>query len=297
VNLGAHVIVVGGGNTAIDAARTARRAGASVVILYRRSRAEMPAIAAEVDDALNEGITIEFLSAPVEVRRQDGIVRTVVAQRMALGEPDASGRRRPVRDPGSEFELPADSVIAAISQQPDWDGLEALQSGSPWIIPSDDGECGPCVWTGGDAQGLGLAGMAIGQGRRAAEAVHARLRGLPLPPPDSRVPITPANVKPDFYTPQGRLVSPHLPPADVLRSPDLEVRATIGEAEFLREVSRCYSCGQCFGCEQCFMYCNSSGFVPLDDAAPGAYFEYQRDQCLSCGKCIDLCPCGFLSPT
>ena len=108
VELGSEVIVVGGGNTAVDAARSARRTGARVTMLYRRTRNEMPAIASEIDDARAEGVSIEYLAAPVEIKRNGGKVKAVVVQRMELGEPDSSGRCKPVPVPGSEYKLPAD---------------------------------------------------------------------------------------------------------------------------------------------------------------------------------------------
>lgn len=293
VELGRRVVVVGGGNTAIDAARNARRAGADVTVLYRRSRQEMPATEAEIDDALIEGVTFEFLAAPIEIRRENGKLRSVRVQRMVLGEPDQSGRRAPASIPGSEYELPADSVIAAVSQQPDWDGLRELAPATAWIEASTDGLVGDGLWTGGDSRGLGLAGIAIRQGREAAEAAHARLRGLTTPPADQR-PSVDGQVKTDFYAGRAPVSLPQRPAKTWLAQPDTEIRQTITETEFLQEVSRCLSCGLCFGCEQCFMYCNNEGVVRLEHPSPGRYFEFHRDLCLACGKCVDLCPCGFL---
>jgi len=179
VDLGARVVVVGGGNTAVDAARTARRTGADVTILYRRSRDEMPAIAEEVDDALEEGIELVLLAAPVRVERLSGEnIAHLVACRMRLGEPDDSGRRRPIPIPGSDHSIDVDSVIAAVSQAPSLDGFEALDLDSNWLLTDGGGSVGDGVLAGGDALGLGIAGNAIVQGRRAAEELHARLRGL-----------------------------------------------------------------------------------------------------------------------
>jgi NADPH-dependent glutamate synthase beta subunit-like oxidoreductase len=109
--VGDKVIVVGGGDTAIDAARVSKRLGANVTILYRRSRQEMPAIKQEIEGALEEGVAIEFLAAPVEIFGSDGQLRGMRCIRMALGEPDASGRRRPVPEPGSEFEVETTTII------------------------------------------------------------------------------------------------------------------------------------------------------------------------------------------
>jgi NADPH-dependent glutamate synthase beta subunit-like oxidoreductase len=120
VELGKRVAVLGGGNTAIDAARTALRLDAEeVTILYRRSRQEMPATDWEVEEAEEENVGLKFLTAPVAIRGENGRVNTIECIKMELGEPDSSGRRRPVPIEGSEFVLEVDSVIAAIGQRPD----------------------------------------------------------------------------------------------------------------------------------------------------------------------------------
>ncbi len=288
-----EVVVIGGGNTAIDAARTARRRGANVSLLYRRTRDEMPAIASEVDAAIAEGVSIELLVAPTSIRRDAIGPNAVMVQRMALAEPDASGRRRPVPVPGATFAVPARLVIAAVSQTVDWDGLESFDSGAP---AGDGGALGEGVLSGGDMLGLGIAGMAIAQGRQAAEAVHARLTGA-TPPPRARQASPARDVAADFYPARPPAQVSEQPVAERIAQPDLEVHETLPEDAFLQEAERCFSCGQCHGCQYCFMYCNGGGFVHLDEAQPGAYFALSLDRCLGCGKCIELCPTGFLSPT
>jgi formate dehydrogenase major subunit len=295
VDVGERVVVVGGGNTAMDAARAARRAGAGVTLLYRRTRDEMPAIESEVDDALAEGVEIRYLAAPVAIRREDGRVRAVTVQRMELGEPDGSGRSRPLPIAGSEHEIAASAVIAAVSQEPDWEGLGELGNGRIWIRAGVDGAMGDGLWAGGDALGLGIAGLAIAQGRQAAEAVHAQLRGLQPPPLARKAAPASSSAKPGHYAAAPRVASPCHPVASRLAHPDLEVAQTISEQAFHDEVSRCFSCGSCFGCEQCFMFCNANGFAKLEAVAPGHYFSLALDSCESCGKCIEVCPCGYLS--
>lgn len=192
VTVGSHVVVVGGGDTAIDAARVSRRLGAEVTILYRRTRAEMPAIAPEIDGALEEGVKLELLAAPVEVLRSNGAATGVRCIRMDLGEPDASGRPRPVPRPGSEFDLSATTIIAAIGQKPNTAGFDGLDDHG-WIRAGDNGQTPTdAVYAGGDDVELGLVTTAIAQGRFAAEAIDARLRGQQL---DPRVPPNP--IKPD----------------------------------------------------------------------------------------------------
>jgi NADPH-dependent glutamate synthase beta subunit-like oxidoreductase/Pyruvate/2-oxoacid:ferredoxin oxidoreductase delta subunit len=295
VDLGRQVVVVGGGNTAMDAARAARRKGAQVTMLYRRTRKEMPAIASEIEDALAEGVEIVYLAAPVAIGRENGVMRSVSAQRMELGEPDTSGRRKPAPIIGSEFDLAADSVIAAVSQEPDWEGLGELKSGKIWIEAGSYGAVDRGVWAGGDALGLGIAGLAIAQGRQAAEAAHAQLRGLPRPAVSEGASKVNARAKPDYYLPKERFESAYRAVSARLAQPDMEVQETISEQVFLDEASRCFSCGSCFGCEHCYMFCNAGGFSKLQEVAPGRYFSLSLDSCESCGKCIEVCPCGYLS--
>ena len=291
-DLGDHAVVVGGGNTAMDAARAARRAGARVTVLYRRTRAEMPAIASEIDDALAEGVHIEYLAAPVQIKRENGRLTRIQVQRMALGEADNSGRRKPEPVPGSEYWLDASAVIAAVSQASDWASLGELGMKHGTHKP---GEVENGVWTGGDAAGLGIAGFAIAQGRQAAEKVHAQLRGLRDAEVQTKQAIGPTAVRPDYHAEKARAELPHKAVAERLAQPDAEVQQTLTEKAFLDEISRCFSCGQCFGCEQCFMYCNAGAYTKLAEVRPGAYFAFNLDACERCGKCIELCPCGFLT--
>jgi NADPH-dependent glutamate synthase beta subunit-like oxidoreductase/Pyruvate/2-oxoacid:ferredoxin oxidoreductase delta subunit len=295
VEVGESVAVIGGGNTAIDAARAARRAGARVTLLYRRSREEMPAIAHEIDDALEEGVDLVLLAAPVRIGRENGRPATLVAQRMELGEPDASGRRRPVPISGSEFEVPVDSVIAAVSQEPELAGLETLAGTGGWLLTDGTGSVGDGVWAGGDALGLGIAGFAIAQGRRAAEALHARLNGSEWPGPGERGPeVGPDRINLGYHETRSAAHPPRLDPAVRLADPGAEVSGRITEEEFLEEADRCFSCGSCFGCQQCSMYCTSGCYIRLEQSEPGVYFALSLDQCEECGKCIEVCPCGFL---
>ena len=300
VDAGARVIVVGGGNTAIDAARCARRGGADVTIVYRRTRQEMPAVAHEIDDALEEGIELMELTLPTEVERAaDGQLTGVRLQRMELGEPDESGRRRPVPLAGSEFNLPADTVIAAISQVPVLEGLEALDHEGNWLLADSHGALGADVIAGGDALGLGIAGEAIVQGRRAAEGLHRRFRGLEADPDrdPQKAEIDGEHVLFESKPGSEPVHGEKLPGAQRVSMGMAEVEHTIDEKDFLAEVDRCFSCGSCFGCEQCYMYCTSGCFTRVEEAGPGMYFTINLDNCKECGKCIEVCPCGFLEVT
>jgi len=297
IELGAQVVVIGGGNTAIDAARCARRTGADVTILYRRTREEMPAIPHEIDDALDEGVELELLVSPVRIERQaDGRPARIEVQRMRLGEPGPSGRRRPVPVEGSEFMIPAGSVIEAVSQVPALDGLEALDHDGDWLVANAGAALGDDILVGGDALGLGIAGNAIMQGRRAAEQLHTRFRGFnPAPAADTLVAdISSESVLFDSKPQSDAVHTPMLAAEKRIALGMTEVAGTISEEQFLAEVERCFSCGSCFGCEQCYMYCTAGCFTKVEEVRPGMYFSLNLDQCQDCGKCVEVCPCGFL---
>jgi NADPH-dependent glutamate synthase beta subunit-like oxidoreductase/ferredoxin len=294
-HLGSKVVVIGGGNTAIDAARSARRDGASVTVLYRRSRHEMPAAAHEVDDAISEGVHFTFLAGPCKVIRDELVVTDLEYQRMQLGEPDAQGRRRPVPVDGDMNRLSADAIIVAISQQPDWHGFSFTDEGHQWLLTEDDGKLADDLWAGGDDTGPGIASRAIAQGRLAAEAAHAQLRGEPRPASGSiQRKVDAGRVKTDYYNDQLRTDRPRQPQEEWLRQPNLEIDRTISSEQAHKEAERCFSCGLCFDCHQCVMYCNAIGFSLVENSAPGHYYTLDLAACEGCGKCIELCPCGYL---
>jgi dissimilatory sulfite reductase flavoprotein subunit len=295
VDIGKKVAVIGGGDTAIDAARAARRAGAEVTILYRRTRTEMPAIDSEVEDAIKEDVKIEFLVAPIEIKREGDKVSAVVVQKMELGEPDDSGRRRPVPIEGSEYDVPIDSLIAAISQQADWSPLGELGPEGKWIEADKHGKVRDGVYCGGDALNLGLATIAIGQGRTAALAADAALRGKSVPEAEALPKIEKDRIKLDFYDEKARVERKHRPTEEWISKPNEEIDLGITSEQFLEEINRCFSCGLCFGCERCWMYCTPSCFTKVSKLAPGQpYYDIKLDTCDGCKKCADECPCGYI---
>ncbi len=185
VRVGKKTVVIGGGNTAMDAARSALRLGSEVTILYRRTRAELPARAEEVENALEEGVKLEELTIPLEMLGDEqGHVCAITCQRAELGAPDESGRRRPVAVPGSEFEVGADTVIIAVSTSPN----PLLPRSEPKLKAGEDGrlvvdeQTGettmPGVYAGGDiANDAGTVIAAMGDAKRAARAIHEYLQG------------------------------------------------------------------------------------------------------------------------
>ena len=282
-DLGSKVVVIGGGNTAIDAARSARREGASVTVLYRRTRQDMPAVAHEVDDAITEGVNFTFGAVPCKVLHEGHVMTGVEYQCKQAGEPDET------------YRLSADSMIVAISQQPDWHGLNLESDGSKWLLTEEDGKLADDIWAGGDDRGPGIASRSVAHGRLAAEAAHAQLRGEPRPlsrpvPPT----VETGKIKTDYYTGRVRGGHSRRPQEQWLEQPNLEIDQTISSEQACKEAARCLSCGLCFDCYQCVMYCNAGGFSPVGDAAPGHYYTLALEACQGCGKCIELCPCGYL---
>ena len=292
---GKRVAVIGGGNTAIDAARSARREGAEVTLLYRRSEKEMPAAAHEVEDARREGVRFRFLVSPTRIVREGVEIRQIELQKMRLGEADEQGRCRPVPVPGDLQNLSVDTVIVAVSQAPDWHGIDPTHNGHRWLCTEDDGKLDDNIWAGGDDRGPGIAGQAVAQGRLAAEAAHAEMRGEPHPRelPDRKA-VHANAVKNDYYRDEQRGCSLRRAEAEWLTHPELEIDLTMSHEQARKEAARCMSCGLCFDCQQCLMYCNASGFARVAEPGPGNYFTLELDACEGCSKCIEVCPCGYL---
>ena len=182
--IGKKVVVVGGGNTAMDSARCAMRLGPeNVTLMYRRTKAEMPARSEEVENAMEEGIKFEFLTAPVELEGDEkGRLKRVKCVRMALGEPDASGRRRPVPQKGSEFYVEADSLVVAIGSSPNpviqktTPGLAANKWGGIIVDESTSKTSLDGIYAGGDVvRGGATVLLAMKDGKAAARAIHEKL--------------------------------------------------------------------------------------------------------------------------
>jgi len=259
---GRRVAVVGGGNVAIDAARSALRIGAeSVTIVYRRSRAEMPASPWEMEDAEEEGVQIHFLANPIRILGRDGRVAGVECVRMELGEPDASGRRRPVAVPGSQFVLDVDMAIPAIGQVPDLGFLGTLQlqvtRGGTLVAGADTlATSVPGVFAGGDAvSGPATAIQAIAAGKQAARSIHRYLQGEAMGTPAEGLPIVPLE-KVDLRRArkQPRAAMPKLEPT-ARRADFAEVELGFSHDGAVAEAQRCLNCAVCSECRQCVIAC------------------------------------------
>jgi NADPH-dependent glutamate synthase beta subunit-like oxidoreductase/Pyruvate/2-oxoacid:ferredoxin oxidoreductase delta subunit len=293
IDVGEKVLVVGGGDTAIDAARVSRRLGADVTIVYRRTRNEMPAIEEEIVGAEEEGIKIDFLAAPVEFEKEGDRIIKMKCQKMELGEPDASGRKRPVPIPDNYFTLDATTVIAAISQEPEFNGLENLHEGKDWIKVNEKGETKiQDTFAGGDAIELGLVTIAIFNGRKAAEAIHNRFRNIePKSEPKAPV-IAHDKILLNYYESKLRNEPFKLPPEERLKDLNLEITSTLTEEQVLDEAKRCMSCGSCFDCGSCWSYCQDQAIVK--PVLKHQTYKFKLDFCNGCKKCAENCPCGYI---
>ncbi len=295
IEVGDNVIVIGGGDTAIDAARICRRLGAEVHIVYRRTIAEMPAIGPEIEEAQKEGVHIDFLAAPVKISKEGNLATGMTCLKCELGEPDSSGRRRPVPIEGSEFDIPASFIIPAISQEPDFDPLPMLHEGRDWIKIDDDGKVQGVeghVFGGGDATNMGLVTVALGEGRRAAGSIHAALRGTEIEKPKAKPPVTADMVNKNFWPKKDAVGETHVSIEEALANLDLETTSTITLEQAREEATRCMSCGECFDCENCFKFCSENAVIrPFDK---GAGYSFKLENCTGCKKCAEECPCGYI---
>ena len=301
LEVGKRLAVIGGGNVAIDVACTAIRLGSEVTIVYRRSREEMPAFEHEIEQALCEGVKIIYLAAPLEVLTgADGKVAGLLCQKMELGEPDASGRRKPVPIEGETFELPVDMIVPAIGQEAAKGALEACGVKlSRWgTIEVDEmtyETSRPGVFAAGDVHtGPWIAVEAVGGGIEAAESIHRYLKGLDMK--EGRREGEEAHERwrevPKDEEGQLREVMANLPPEYSCCSFE-EIAKGYTEEEAKREAERCLNCGVCSECMQCVVACEAGaidhnmgpgtftlevgsvilapGFKPFDPAAAALY--------------------------
>ena len=265
VSLGNRVAVIGGGNVAMDAVRTAVRTGSKeVFILYRRSRAEMPACPEEIEEALEEGIKMEFLVAPVRILGEDGKVTGIECIRMELGEPDASGRRRPVPIKGSEFTIACDTIVPAIGQAADL-AFVPKESGiaiNKWntfdVDPVTFATNVPGVFAGGDVvTGPATIVKAVFAGKEAAVSIDRYLKGEEVAAGRAK------DWKKDLADKADVSKVAKTRPGQAIRSWNRksgradfrEVGLGLTEEEAVREANRCLACGICSECYQCVEAC------------------------------------------
>ncbi|MDR0432318.1 MAG: NAD(P)-binding protein [Bifidobacteriaceae bacterium] len=284
--LGRRVAVYGGGNTAIDAARTAVRLGAEdAVIVYRRTRDQMPAHESEYRDAVDEGIRVKWLSTIAEVA--DG---RVVIERMEL---DDAGRPSPT---GQFDEVEADTVVLALGQETDLsvlDGVEGIESSGGVIAVDEQLMTGrPGIFAAGDAApGDRTATVAVGQGKLAARQVDAYLRGTSYEPPSRVAQATFDRLNTWYYSDAPLQHRSELEAARRVSGFEEVVRGLDADSA-LFEARRCMSCGNCFECDNCYGLCPDDVIVKL---GPGKRYDIDYDYCKGCGVCAAECPCGAIT--
>ena len=262
ISLGDRVAVVGGGNVAMDSVRTALRTGSSnPFVIYRRSMEEMPASEEEIEECREEGIEIMPLTNPIRVISENGKVKAIECIKMELGEPDESGRRRPIPIEGSEFAMEIDALIPAIGQESDWACLtdECACTLSDWgtlrvdpmTFQSDD----PDIFSGGDAvTGAATVVEAIGAGKEAAISIHRFIQGEDLHEnrQKSWEAVQDVSTKGCENIPKEKM--PHLNPSERMKNFN-EVQLGFSEEQVRKEANRCLACGICSECYQCVDAC------------------------------------------
>jgi 2-oxoacid:acceptor oxidoreductase delta subunit (pyruvate/2-ketoisovalerate family) len=284
--LGRRVVVYGGGNTAIDVARTARRLGATeAVIVYRRNREKMPAHAFELEEALEEGVMVKWLST---ITRADGATLTI--EKMAL---DDKGFPQPT---GEVETLDADSLVLALGQEVDLSLLEGVEGlrivdGVVAVDPATMMTGHPGLFAGGDmVPAERNVTVAVGHGKKAARHIDAWLAGSRLEPRPKPAPATADRLNTWYYSDAPKTVRPRLDLARRTSSFD-EVEGGLDEDTALFEARRCLSCGNCFECDNCYGVCPDNAVIKL---GPGKRFEINYDYCKGCGICVAECPCGAI---
>ena len=282
--LGRRVAVYGGGNTAMDAARTARRLGASeAVVVYRRTRDRMPAHDIEVEEALEEGITMRWLSTVAQAE-----AGKLVIEKMRL---DDTGFPQPT---GEFEELAADCLVLALGQDADMavlDGVPGVTFSRGAVDVGADLMTGhPGVFAGGDiVPAERTVTVAIGHGKKAARAIDAWLRAAPAAAAPRHELAGYDGLNTWYYADAPAAVRPKLEAARRIGTFD-EVTGGLDASTALFEARRCMSCGNCFGCDNCYGTCPDNAVLKLGDGAYAIDYDY----CKGCGLCAAECPCGAI---
>ena len=291
--LGRRVVVYGGGNTAIDVARTAKRLGATeAIIVYRRTREKMPAHDFEVEEALEEGVMVKWLST-IKQAGSDDDPGALTIEKMKL---DDKGMPQPT----GEFEtLQADSLVLALGQDVDLSLLQdvpglTMKDGVVQVDPATMMTGHPGLFAGGDmVPAERNVTVAVGHGKKAARHIDAWLRGTTLPAAAKHAPATFDRLNTWYYSDAPKTVRPLLDMARRTSSFD-EVQGGLSADNALFEARRCLSCGNCFECDNCYGVCPDNAVIKL---GPGKRFEFNLDYCKGCGICMAECPCGAIEMT
>jgi NADPH-dependent glutamate synthase beta subunit-like oxidoreductase len=318
VDLGQRVAIIGGGNTAMDAARSALRLGAKPLILYRRTKDEMPAWEEEISEAEEEAIEFIFLSSPLRVLAENGKVSGIEGIKNILGPPGKDGRREPRPIEGSNFTLPVDSILSCIGEAPDFSFLpEGLKISSGALIVDETGAASlPKVFAGGDiAEQPRTVSYAIGAGKKAAMAIDATFRGKDVAQSlraarwgkegslsmaryrsigtDGIVQegVKFSNLNPAYFQRKIRKAKEKVPVSQRVRD-FREICSSLSPQEALDEAKRCFNCGVCNLCDNCFIFCPDMAIAARPDKKG---YEINYDYCKGCCICVEECPRGAIS--
>jgi NADPH-dependent glutamate synthase beta subunit-like oxidoreductase len=318
IRIGGRVAVIGGGNMAVDVVRAVLRLGGNPIILYRRSRDEMPAFDEEVSGTLEEGIEIQYLTGPTKIIGRKGRVSKVECTEMKLGEEDETGRRTPVPVPDSHFTIPADAVIAAIGEEPDLIFLpEDIRVEDKMVSTDGAGRTSrEGIFAGGDmANPHRTVAHAIGFGKRAAISIDCSIRKTDVTSLFQAIRVGEDGIlsMAKYLSELARRRAAHVVTFEELnvayfehgernegaklavaeRVKDFrEISGGLMEQEALKEADRCFSCGLCNECENCYIFCPDLSVI-IDTGAVKYRINY--DYCKGCGICIAECPCSALS--
>lgn len=324
VALGKRVAVIGGGNTAIDAARTAIRMGCHVTVIYRRSLTEMPAHPEEVREAQEEGVIFRFLAAPEDITlNADTTIENLVCCEMELGPTDKSGRCRPIRKEGVTFDVPADTILVAIGENPDFDYLgrrvrssdAIIRTGDDLSILSDHTD-GAKVFAGGDIIDIPHTVVhAVASGKKAAIAMDCDRRGVAFSDVLNQIrigsgdalsfsrymnwaPVNPVLQNDQKVVDSTKIVYDYfikmpgcektIQPADLRKDSFEPYHSTLSVEEALHETERCMHCGRCTECDNCLIFCPDVSILDQTRETFGYAIDY--DYCKGCGICLTECP-------
>jgi NADPH-dependent glutamate synthase beta subunit-like oxidoreductase len=315
--LGDKVAIIGGGNTAIDVARSVIRMGKKATILYRRSKDEMPAFEDEIVEAIEEGVKIRYLVNPIRIHQKDSMKR-LECLRMELGDKDESGRRRPIPIPSSNFFIEADTVMIAAGEEIEVSFLpKGMEKRDGIVLTQGDGSTAvKGIFAGGDlTSNQRTVAHAIGSGKKAALAIDCYLQGKD---PEEAIRQILIGEGPSLSIfrhlhPEERPMNPHVVAFEELNTDYFEtskrhreqrglakkrikgfgeVTSTFTESIALEEAERCFSCGTCNGCENCYVFCPDASIMRTE-----AILSHQMDYdfCKGCGICFSECPRGAIS--
>jgi 2-oxoacid:acceptor oxidoreductase delta subunit (pyruvate/2-ketoisovalerate family) len=312
VRLGDKIAIIGGGNTAIDVARSIIRLGKNATILYRRSKEEMPAFEDEIVEALEEGVKIRYLVNPIRIQQRDSMKR-LECLRMELGEKDESGRRRPVPIPHSNFFIEVDHVIIAAGEELEVSFLpKGMEKREGIVLTQRDGSTGiKGIFAGGDlTSNQRTVAHAIGSGKKAALAIDCYLNGKdseesihpiligdgpsisifrhlrPEDRPMNRHVVTFEELNMDYFEPSKRHKESKGPVKKRIKGFG-EVTSTFNENIALEEAERCFSCGTCNECENCYVFCPDASIIKTEEILS---HQVDYDFCKGCGICFSECP-------